>query len=166
MTCNWTERRREGIGPSEYSRFAQEGTWFTGLKHDSRTSRFTGRMQLAMRHQQELCYIDEAGGKSSQDRVITTTALNKTTNKLTSSDLMHSRSKSLCTTLLLCIIKVSLSKERPVLSHLLGCGCRRLCTREVAWQAAITIDKGAESKENELYRWKASLRNLKHLKQH
>jgi hypothetical protein len=31
---------------------------------------------------------------------------------------------------------------------------------------AVTIDKGADSKQKELYGWKASSRNLKHLEQH
>jgi hypothetical protein len=30
---------------------------------------------------------------------------------------------------------------------------------------AVTIEKGADSKQNELYGWKASSRNLKHLEQ-
>jgi hypothetical protein len=31
---------------------------------------------------------------------------------------------------------------------------------------AVTIDKGADSKEKELYGWKASSRNRKYLEQH
>jgi hypothetical protein len=39
-------------------------------------------------------------------------------------------------------------------------------THLISCMEAVTIDKGADSKENELSGWKASARNQKHLEQH